>query len=251
MPGRFPVDLSGQPGLAGRDHREAVRDERRQRGRVELRGGSRTGGEAPQRARATLAERALERPLAALGGEAAPARRAGGGQRAGGAARHARDADGGAEVHQRLGGLGAEAPSGALEHTPHVHVRRQHGLAEGEAPDRRRGVRADARQRGQVGRPAGLRDETRRPVERQRATVVAEALPLADHVRRARGGERGEIRPARQPRLEARHNAAHLGLLEHHLGDQHRVRVTAPAPGQLASGLGVPAQQRLLHRVSR
>ena len=257
LPWKLPkpnAQQGGRAGLAagpaGGHHREAVRHERRQRGGVELRGRPRAGGEAAQSPRAALPEGALERPLPALRGVAAPAGGTGGGQRAGAAARHTGDADGGAQVHQRLGGLGAEAPAGALEHAPHVHVGGQDGLAEGEAPDRRRRVRADARQRGEVLGPARIGDQAGRAVERQGAPVVAEALPLADHLRRARRGERVEVRPARHPRLEARHHAAHLGLLEHHLRHQHRVGVAAPAPGQIASGLGVPAQQRLLHRAA-
>ena len=56
------------------------------------------------------------------------------------------------------------------------------GLAEREVPDRGGGVRADAGQLGQVVRPAALGDHARGAVQGERAPVVAEPLPLADHV---------------------------------------------------------------------
>ncbi len=59
--------------------------------------------------------------------------------------------------------------------------------------DRGGGVRADAGQLGQVGRPAASATTRRGPVEVDRAAVVAEPLPGADHVGRRRGGERPAV----------------------------------------------------------
>ena len=71
-------------------------------------------GDAPQRPRAPLPERALERALLARRLVAPAARRAPAGERAGAAARHAREADVAPRSHQRLRALVVEGVPGPL-----------------------------------------------------------------------------------------------------------------------------------------
>ena len=141
----------------------------------------------------------------------------------------------------------ARTRPGPLLDAPHVHVDRQHVAPEREACDRVRRVAADAGQLGQIVRPAVRRDLLRGAVEVERAPVVAEPLPLADHVRRRSGGERVHRRPALEPALPARHDAVDLRLLRHHLGDEDRVRIAGPPPGQIAPVLAEPRQKQPLH----
>ena len=75
-----------------------------------------------------------------------------------------------------------------------------------------------------------------RAVERKRAPVVAEALPLDDDVGRRCGRERLDGRPSLEPALVAWDDAIDLRLLEHHLRDEDRVRVARSAPRQVAAG---------------
>ena len=102
------------------------------------------------------------------------------------------------------------------------------------AADRSGGVRPDAGQLGQVVRPTVAR--RRRGAARcrlSRAPVVAEPLPLADHVGGRGCGERLERRPALEPGQVPRHDPAHLRLLQHHLRDEDRVRVARLPPRQV------------------
>ena len=170
------------------------------------------------------------------------------GERAHAAAGHAGEADALAEVHQRLRGRRREVVAGALRDAPHVDVDRQHVAAEGEAGDRVGGVAADAGQLGQVVRPAVSRDLLRGAVERERAPVVAEPLPLADHVGGRSGGERLDGRPALEPAPPARQDALHLRLLRHHLADEDRVRVLVFRQGRSAPVSAEPGQEQLFHR---
>ena len=100
-------------------------------------------------------------------------------------------------------------------------------------------------QRRQIGRPAGLGDDRRRPLQRQRAAVVAEPAPQRQHVARRRVRQRVHRREARQPALVVRHHAQRLRLLEHHLAHEQRVRVARRAPRQGPAHPLVPRQQRL------
>src|SRR5205823_7608167 len=119
--------------------------------------------------------------------------------------------------------------------------------AEGKGGNRVSGVAADSGQLGQVVGPAVSRDLLRGAVERKRAPVVAESLPLPDHVCGRSRGERPDGRPALEPALPARHDALHLRLLRHHLADEDRVRVPRPPPREVASVLGEPGQEKLFH----
>ena len=122
-------------------------------------------------------------------------------ERAGAAARDAREADGRAEIHQRLRGGGAERVPGPLLDAATFTSTGSTSRAEREARDRVGGVAPDARQLGQVVRPAVRGDVLRRPVQVERAPVVAEPLPLADHVGRRGRRERLDRRPALEPAL--------------------------------------------------
>ena len=91
-------------------------------------------------------------------------------------------------------------------------------------------------------------DRTRRAVEVERAPVVPEPLPLADHVGGGRRRERLDRGPALEPGAIARNDALDLRLLEHHLADEDRVRVARPPPRQVAAVLREPGEELLLHR---
>ena len=84
---------------------------------------------------------------------------------------------------------------------------------------------------------------TRTPRAAQRAPVVAEPDPRAQHVRHRRRRQRRRRRPALQPRLVARDHARDLRLLEHHLRDEDRVGVRGPPPRQVAAVRRVPVEQ--------
>ena len=73
---------------------------------------------------------------------------------------------------------------------------------------------------------------------------IAEALPQPQHIAqrcrctRGRGGERT------QEQLPLRDHPAHLGLLQHHLRNEDRPRVTLPAPRQIADPWHAPCEDR-------
>src|SRR4051812_19988816 len=135
------------------------------------------GGDGTKRLCAPLAERALEPRLLAQRLVTATSRGTQVGQWTFAAARDARQADRGAEIEERLRAGGVERLTGALLHPADVRVDRQHVSGEREVADRRRGVRADAGQRGQIVGPAAGGDDARRAMEVERAAVVAESLP--------------------------------------------------------------------------
>ena len=87
----------------------------------------------------------------------------------------------------------------------------------------------------------------RRAVEGKGPPVVAEALPLADHVGGRCDRELFDPRPALEPPLPARQHALDLRLLGHDLADEDRVRVARPPPRQVASVLHEPRQEQILH----
>ena len=151
----------------------------------------------------------------------------------------------------RPGGTSAlrRAVAEALGDAPRVRVDRRDLRAERERGDRGRRVRADARQRAQVGRPAVAGDRRRGRVERERAPVVPEAHPGGQDLGARRGRERRRRRPSLEPLQVPRHDPGDLGLLEHDLADEDRVGVGGPPPRQVAALLRVPAQQRVPQRV--
>ena len=127
------------------------------------------------------------------------------------AARGARGADGGPELHHRLvprrrrtgreqrrRALGQRARRvaaavPALDHALRVDIDGGALRVPGERGHRRRGVRPDAGQRRQVRGPPVRRHRARRALQRQRAAVVPEPAPGREHVARGRDGERVRI----------------------------------------------------------
>ena len=110
--------------------------------------------------------------------------------------------------------------------------------AKARPPPRCRARRPAARS----GRRASRRAATRAPpAAGERAAVVAEPL----HARSTSRGAAGE-RPAVGKRRASARSTEHplgLGLLQHHLGDEERVRVAGPPPRQVAADRGVPGEQ--------
>ena len=109
---------------------------------------ARAGGRSPRSATVAAAARSAARATGSAPASGQPL-----------AARHAREADGRAEVEQRLRARRSKASPRALLHAADVRVDRQHVAAEGEVADRCRRVGADPGQLGQLVRPALLGDQ--------------------------------------------------------------------------------------------
>ena len=88
------------------------------------------------------------------------------------------------EIEERLRARAVEELAGALLDALNVRVDGQHVAPEGEIADRGGGVRPDPGQLGQVVRPAMSGHLPGGAVQADCAAVVAEPLPLDDHVRR-------------------------------------------------------------------
>src|SRR5947207_9556237 len=147
---------------------------------------------------------------------------------------------------------GLRAAAQPPEDPPNVRVNGCCALAERDGGHRAGGVRPDARQPFQRldaswEPPAALHNhDSREPVEVDRATVVAEARPGSKD-----GGEMG-----RGQRLDGRKSVEEtspvlpyptdLGLLEHDLRHQDRVRVTSPTKGQFPAVSREPRQDGVL-----
>src|SRR5262245_42802187 len=142
----------------------------------------------------------------------------------------------------------AELAAGPLEDSTDVGVDGQDRPAKGEAGDRVRGVPAHAWKLGEVVRPAVRCDLARSAVQVEGAAVVAEALPLADHVAGRGGRERLDRGPALEESEVARDDARDLRLLGHDLGDEDRVRISGAPPRQVAAVLVEPGEKGRLHR---
>ena len=71
-------------------------------------------------------------------------------------------------------------------------------------------------------------------MQSHRAQVVAEALPRPDGIRARGSGQVGHRRETRQPGVPLRNHPIDLCLLEHDLGDEHRVGIARAPPGQIA-----------------
>jgi hypothetical protein len=80
-------------------------------------------------------------------------------------------------------------------------------------------------------------------VEISRASVIAEALPRAEHLIYRSARQRVEIGKPAQPLVIVRYDCGDLGLLEHELGDENCVRIADPAPRKITSMPSVPVQQ--------
>ena len=200
-----------------------------------------------KRRRTPLAERALERSLAARRLVASAPRRTVLGQRTGVAAWNTCDTDGRAEIHERLRGRSCEGfpvlrrtrstlTSTGRTSSPNAKQRRAAAVY---GPTPGSSVRSS-------GQPVGG-DPVRSPLELHCAPVVAEPLPLSNDTGRRGRRERLDARPALEPRQVARNDSLDLRLLEHHLRDEDRVRVTGPAPRKIAAVLLEPVEQERLH----
>ena len=157
------------------------------------------------------------------------------GKRARFAPRDAGDADRRAEIHERLRGCGAERLTGTPLYTLDVHVDRQDLFVEREAANGGGRVGADTGQLDQMVGPTFSRDFPCCTMKVQRTPVVAEPLPLTDHIRRRGGRKRLDGRPALEPGQVARDHPLDLRLLEHDLRDEDRVGITGSTPGKVAA----------------
>jgi len=197
---------------------------------------------------------------------------AGGPERTGGAERGAREADEGAQLHQRLvvlrgapavqEGLGRPGDGGAGGARPAIAWNRLHPRedprdvavddgdrgAEGERRDGRGRVRTDAGERAELldcarYAPSALGHEARGAVEVARPGVVAEAAPGREELPLAGGSERLDRREALEEGLETRRPHGDGRLLEDRLGKPDRPRVARPAKRQVAAVLPEPAPE--------
>ena len=96
---------------------------------------------------------------------------------------------------------------------------------------------------GEVRGAEALDARARRALEVPRPAVVDEALPAAQYGVLVGCRERLQVREALQPAAEVGDHRRHLRLLQHHLGDQHAVRVAGGAPRQIAVLGAEPGQQ--------
>ena len=135
----------------------------------------------------------------------------------------------------------------AFLHPAHVRVDGQDGLTQRKVPDRRSRVRPDARQIGEIVRPTMRRDLLRCAMQVQPAPVVAEPLPGANDLRGRSRGERLDRGPPLQPGEVPRDDSLDLGLLQHDLGNENRIRVSGLPPRQVAAVLREPGEQGGLH----
>ena len=158
-----------------------------------------------------------------------------------------READRGAEVHERMRRARPERAFGSVENTAHVHIDRKHWAVEGKPGHGVGRVATYSGKLGQVVGPAVRRDSASGAVQVERAAVVAEPLPLADRVCGRRGGERLDRRPPLEPPEIPGNDARDLRLLEHDLRDEDRVRVAGLPPRQVSSKFVEPSEERLLH----
>lgn len=189
------------------------------------------------------------------------------------AAGAAREADEGAELHEggieaagaarglEAGGKGVECgcPAGGVgrrlkieeagEDAGDIRIDGGHGLVEREGGDGSGGVGSDAGQGADGGRIGGemasvIRDDgSGGAMEIAGAGVIAEALPCMEDVRPGSGGEGLERREESHPAVKVGDHRCDLGLLEHDLRDQNRIRVPRGAPGEIASVAGEPAAE--------
>ena len=80
-------------------------------------------------------------------------------------------------------------------------------------------------------------------VEISRPGVIAETLPGAKHIVFRSACQSGEIGKPQKPLVIIRDYRHDLGLLEHKLRDEDGVRITGPAPREIAAMATIPTQQ--------
>ena len=142
----------------------------------------------------------------------------------------------------------------AAEHAPDIRVHSADRDAVRDRRDGTRRVRPDARQRLEYRDIRGhatavLRDDlTCRQPQVPAAAVVAETLPLPQHVGERRGRERLDRRESRHEPFPPLRCAGRLRLLRHRLRDEDRVRIGRPAERQGSTARGVPVEDRVTRR---
>ena len=186
-----------------------------------------------------------------------------------------RQAEQGAELHQRLGEV--PGPAGGIEsrqplpvvpahrragavplvagkaahHPHHIAVHRRGGQAKGDGADGPGGVVADAGQRpdGVIVRREGtaipLDQELCRLLEVAGPAVIAQPLPELEQPLLRQRRQRLDIRHLPEKALVIGQRRLHPGLLEHDLREPHMVRGRVLPPGEVAAVGIVPGQQRL------
>jgi hypothetical protein len=214
---------------------------------IECRGSARPVGDEAEGPRPPLAERALEAALPPRRLVPPATRRTPTSQGTSAATWDASEADGGAEIHQRVCSRRAERPASSLEYPADVRIDRQHRAGVREPGNGIGGVAADSGQLRQILGPAAVGDLASCPMKIQGPPVVSESLPGANHVGGRSGRERLHRRPALEPRKVTGNDPRDLRLLEHDLGDQDRVRIAGPPPRKIAPVLGEPGEQSGLH----
>jgi hypothetical protein len=88
-----------------------------------------------------------------------------------------------------------------------------------------------------------IRNRFCRGVEISRASVIAEALPSAQHLVFGSPCKRGENGKRTEPVAIIRNDGGDLCLLKHELGNEDCVRITGPAPREIPSMPTIPTQQ--------
>jgi len=138
-----------------------------------------------------------------------------------------------------------------VRHASPVDVDGGDTCAEGEGGHRSGGVGADAGQRLEVVRPAVRGHHGGGAAQRERAAVVAQPAPERQHLRRLRRGQCRRIGKPLQEPLVVGDDTGGLGLLEHDLGDEDRVRIAGVTPWERALHGLVPVEQwPFVHRVA-
>ena len=177
-------------------------------------------------------------------------------------------AGGGAEVHEDLvprptlparherirGGLGAlrrqPRPGRAGEHAGDVGVDDRHVSFVREREHGAGGVGTDPREREQVVERVGhdaavaIHDLPCGEVQVAGPARIPEAVPQSQHVTQRCVGAGTRRRERHEERLPLRDHPRGLRLLEHHLGDEDRPRITDAPPRQIAQPRHPPRQHR-------
>lgn len=128
-----------------------------------------------------------------------------------------------------------------------VHIHWEHVLVECKAPDSCSRVWPDSGELGEIVRPAIDGDALRCSMQVQRSPVVAEPLPLADHIRCRGRCQRIEGRPAIEPGDVPRDDSPDRRLLKHDLADEDRVRISRAPPRKVATRCLEPGEEQRLY----
>ena len=164
-----------------------------------------------------------------------------------------RDAASATSASATSSGSAAELEPG--HHLADVRVDRGDGRAERDRRHRGRRVRTDAgerEQRGEVGRHGAVviaNDATSGLVQRRGAPRVPQSAPRTQDVSPRRLGERAHVGEPVHEHRERLDHARRLRLLEHHLGDEHRVRIPLALTPRIDGAVRPePREQQTLRR---